>query len=183
MIRPWKTGKFMAINLRPFSANNYALSKVWCKCNSINLRQCDISYINSQVKSWLYQDCYEKPSEIVLYREHKDGGLGLHHVQLRALALLIRSFLETATNPQFRHNLFHEILFRYHVLGENSLPDPGIPPYYDRDFFATIRHYHENSSLNVSLMSLKPKTLVQSPPRRSDFKNSRFPSNPYSCQS
>ena len=57
---PWKTGKFMALTLRPFSANNFALSKVWFKCNTINLRQCDVNSINSQVKSWLYQDCFKK---------------------------------------------------------------------------------------------------------------------------
>ena len=53
------------------------------------------------------------------------------HVRIRALALLIRSFLETAVNLYFIHNLFHEMLFRYHVLGEVSLPDPGFTPYYD----------------------------------------------------
>ena len=25
-------------------------------------------------------------------------------------------------------------LYRYHVLGEEGLPDPGFPPYYDKDF-------------------------------------------------
>ena len=117
--------------MRPYSANTYAVSKVWFKCSSINVRVQDINTINSQVKSWLYQDCFEKPSELVLYRQAEDGGLGLLHVKVRALALLIRSFLETTANPNFRHSLFHQLLYRYHVLGETDLPDPGYPPYYD----------------------------------------------------
>jgi hypothetical protein len=154
-VGPWKTGKFMPITLRPYSANTFALSKVWFKCNSINLRLSDINTINSQVKSWMYQDCLEKPSETILYRDNKDGGLGLFHVRIRSLALLIRSFLETALNPNFRHSLFHEILFRYHVMGEDSLPNPGTTPYYDPAFFTTIRHYQENCPLNIATMTTK----------------------------
>ena len=67
-IGPWKAGKFMPLTLRPYSANTYALSKVWFKCSNINLRVQDISAINSQVKSWVYQDCLEKNNELVLYR-------------------------------------------------------------------------------------------------------------------
>ena len=112
--------------LTPLSANTYALSKVWFKCSAVNLKIQDINVINSQVKGWLYQDCFEKPSEIVLYRDTEDGGLGLFNVKIRALALLIRAFLETAAHPAFRHSLYHEILFRYHVLSEDSLAKPWL---------------------------------------------------------
>ena len=152
-IGPWKSGKFMPITMRPYSANSYALSKVWFKCSSINLRVQDINIINSQVKSWMYQDCFEKPGELVLYRDSKDGGLGLLNVKIRSLALLIRSFLETSVHPKFRHNLLHEILFRYHIQGETSLPDPGYTPYYDKNFFETIRYYHETCPLNIEVMT------------------------------
>ena len=145
----------MPLTLRPYTANNYASSKVWFKCSSMNLRVQDITSITRQVKSWLYQDCLEKPNELVLYRSSEDGSLGLFNVKLRALALLIRSFLETAVNPTFSHSLFHEILFRYHILGEVSLPDPGLPPYYDKEFFEVIRHYHFNSPMNVETMSTR----------------------------
>ena len=107
------------------------------------------------MKAWLYQDCLEKPNELVLYRSAEDGGLGLLNVKVRAMALLIRTFLETALNPTFRHSLFHEILFRYHVQGEVSLPDPGFPPFYDKDFFAIIQHYNTSSSLNIGKMTTK----------------------------
>ena len=154
-VGPWKAGRFMPLTLRPYTANTYALSKVWFKCSSLNLRAQDITAINSQVKSWLYQDCLEKPSELVLYRKPEDGGLGLFNVKIRALALLIRTFLETSANPTFRHSLYHEILFRYHVLGEVSLPDPGLPPFYSEEFFKVIHHYHVNSPLNIARMSTK----------------------------
>ena len=101
----------------------------------------------------MYQDCFEKPSELVLYRDSKDGGLGLLNVKIRSLALLIRSFLETSVHPQFRHSLLHEILFRYHIQGETSLPNPGVTPYYDKNFFETIRHYHETCPLNIKVMT------------------------------
>ena len=145
----------MPLTLRPFSANTYALSKVWFKCSSVNLRNQDIDSINSQVKSWLYQDCLEKPSELVLYRNTEAGGLGLFNVKIRSLALLIRSFLETASNPKFRHSLLHEVLFRYHVLGETCLPNPGFLPYYDQNFFNTIKHYQDTCPLNISVMTTK----------------------------
>ena len=154
-VGPWKAGRFMPITLRPYSANNYALSKVWFKCSSVNLRTQDITNINSQVKSWLYQDCLEKPSELVLYRDSKAGGLGLFNVKIRSQALLIRAFLETSAHPTFRHSLYHEVLYRYHVLGEDSLPNPGHPPYYDQAFFETIKHYKENCPLNIAVMSTK----------------------------
>ena len=91
----------MPLTLRPYSANTYVLSKVWFKCSSVNLRVQDITTINRSVKSWLYQDCLEKPCELVLYRQSKDGGLGLLNVDMRSLAYLIRSFLETASNPAY----------------------------------------------------------------------------------
>ena len=120
-VGPWKAGCFMPLTQRPFSANCYALSKIWFKCSVINLRVQDISAITSQVKSWLYQDLLVKPSELVLYRGIQAGGLGLMSVKMRSLALLVRTFLETSINSKFRHSLFHEILFRFHVT-RNSLP-------------------------------------------------------------
>ena len=61
----------------------------------------------------------------------------------------------TFINPNFRHSLFHEHLFRYHVMSEHSLPDPGFTPYYDREFFELIHHYKTLGSCNISTMSLK----------------------------
>ena len=126
------------MSIQPYSANTYALAKVWFKCSSLNLRVHDINAINSQVKSWLYQDCLEKPSELVLFRDNSDGGLGIFNVKIRSPALLIRAFLETSANPKFSHSMYHEVLFRYPILGETTLPNPGYPLFYDQDFFNTI---------------------------------------------
>ena len=154
-VGPWKAGRFMPLSQRAFSANCYALSKVWFKCSVVNLRVQDQNFITSQLKSWLYQDLLVKPSELVLYRDTKDGGLGLMHVSTRALALLIGTFLETSIHPAFRHSLFHEHLYRYHVMGEHSLPDPGYTPYYNREFFNVICQYKNSTSMNIATMSIK----------------------------
>ena len=143
----------MPLNQRPWSINSYALSKCWYKCNCLDLRAMDINTINSKVKAWLYADQLEKPELIVLYRPVSFGGLGLHHVELKAKAMLIRSFLETAANPKFNHSLYHNTLYRYHVLQEITLPNPGLPPNYSDEFFSTIRSVHENAALNPSTMS------------------------------
>ena len=54
--------------LRPLSVNSNVMSKVWFRCGSVDLRVGDISAINSSVKSWIYADLYEKPSEAVMCR-------------------------------------------------------------------------------------------------------------------
>ena len=35
------------------------------------------------------------------------------------------------------------------------MPNPGFPPYYDVDFFNTLKHYHETSPMNIAVMSIK----------------------------
>jgi hypothetical protein len=99
-IGPWKSGRFMPLTIRPYSANTYALSKVWFKCSCLNLRAQDISFINSQVKSWLHQDCLEKPGELVLYRSAEDGGLGLLNVKvINSLGSTHKNFLGDSNQP------------------------------------------------------------------------------------
>ena len=53
-------------------------------------------------------------------------------------ALLIRAFIETAANPTFRHSVYHEVLYTGTMT-----------------FFDTIKHYKENSPLNITVMSTK----------------------------
>ena len=83
------------------------------------------------------------------------GGLSVHHVKLKAVSMLIRSFMETAANPKYLHNLYHSALFNYHVLHDKSFPDPGKPPYYSEEFFNIIRHAHLHSPLDVTSMTSK----------------------------
>lgn len=82
----WKSGKFLPLVCRPFSVNTYCLSKVWFQSGSVELRSSAISAINSKIKSYCYQDLYQKPSEVLLFRGVEEGGLGLHHIQSKAQA-------------------------------------------------------------------------------------------------
>ena len=154
-IQQWKSGKFMFMNLRSWSFNQYCLPKMWFRSHCVDLRVQDVNKITSLVKSWLYQDQLLKPEELVMHRHPSAGGLGVHHVELKAQAGLIRTFLETASNPSFRSSLFHSTLYRYHILGETLLPNPGYPPFYNQDFFDKIRKVHLETPLNISKMSEK----------------------------
>ena len=95
----------MHFSLRSWSLNQYCLPRIWFKTHSVDLRVQDVSKISSHVKSWLYQDMLLKPEELIMHRHPSLGGLGVHNVQLKAQAALIRTFLETAANPVFRENL------------------------------------------------------------------------------
>ena len=145
----------MPLVSRPFSINTYCLSKVWFRTGSVDLRAGDIKAITSKIKSYVYQDLYQKPSEVLLYRDVGDGGLGLHHLESKALAHLIASFIQTAAGKRFQTSLFHTWLYRYHVLGETDLPDPGYTPYYSQKFFQEIRKVQEDSPLNPIYMTIK----------------------------
>ena len=83
------------------------------------------------------------------------GGLGVHNVKMRAMAMLIHTFLAQTICPNFSINFYLNTLYRWHVLGERDLPDPGRPPYYSALFFNTIRDIHLNTPLNVSWITVK----------------------------
>ena len=40
----------------------------------------------------------------------------MHNVKHKSLSMLIRSFMETAANPNFLHSQYHTALFNYHIL-------------------------------------------------------------------
>ena len=154
-IRQWKTGKFMMLNMRGWSLNQYCLSKVWFRTHSIDIRVMDENKITSLVKSWLYADMLLKPEEMIMYCPPSYGGLGIHNFKLKAQAGLIKFFLETAGHSKFIQSLYHNVLYRYHVNDETSLPNPGFPPYYSKDFFRKIRQVHLETPLNIFQMSEK----------------------------
>ena len=123
------------------------------RCNSIDLRIADIKLFSKTAKSFLYADLLEKPGQLTLFREKEQGGLGLICIQTRATASLISTFLQTAVNPKFDRNHYHNLLFQRFVLNEN-VPTPKIPPYVMGDFFPNIRRMH-NSGTNLEQISLK----------------------------
>ena len=147
----WRTGKFMPLTMRPFSANCYALSKLWFRCASINLRVSDITFMNSAVKKWLYADMLIKPEEISLLRPINNGGLGLVSIKHKAMASLIRSFLEVAANPKFLSSQYLHSVYRAQILNED-LPLLHFHPCYSYDFFQAIRNVKDcgNDIVNMS---------------------------------
>ena len=44
-------------------------------------------------------------------------------------------------------------MFRFHILEDYSVPDPGFLPYYTAEFFQTIKQVHLNTPLNILSMS------------------------------
>ena len=144
----------MPLSLRCHSVNTYCLPKLWFKCGSIDLRIGDSTKITSNVKSWIYADQLIKPEEIVLYKIRKEGGLNMVHVKYRAMAELIKSFLDTAINPNFKRNIYHQALYNWHVEGVRTIPDPGKPPYYSTEFFEAIRDIKDEGLLRLSGMTL-----------------------------
>ena len=153
----------MPLTSRPWSINTYCLSKLWYKTACLDLRVGDSNTITSYVKGWLYQDMLLKPQEFMMYREVESGGLGVYNVQIRALAMLIHTFLSQAICPNFTTNLYYNTMYRWHVLEERDLPNPGCPPYYSSKFFSIIRDVRNNSPLDVALISVKQwyKILIE----------------------
>ena len=151
-VNPWKAGKFLPVTQRGWSLNCYALSKVWFKAKSVDLRVCDIT---SSCKSWLYQDMLTKPEEMLLHRPPSYGGLGLQHIKFKSLAGFISTFLQTAANPAFQSNLLHTLLYRKHVLEEDHVPGAPtqLPPYLSPDMFTIIRKVKTDTPLNIVTMS------------------------------
>ena len=154
-INSWKSGKFMPLVCRPFSVNSYALSRVWFRTHSVDLRVADINQITSSCKSYIFQDMLEKPSELVLFRKVDDGGLGLHSVKCKALASLITTFIQTAASSRFQQSLYHNSLYRYYCLDDDSLPKPELPPYYSQAFFDHIKKVKSDTPLNPVHMNAK----------------------------
>ena len=90
-----------------------------------------------------------------MYRQPEAGGLGLFNVKIRSMAMLIHTFLSQAISPLFPANMYHNTLYRWHVLEQRDLPNPGCPPYYSSAFFSLIKDVHENTPLNVTWITVK----------------------------
>ena len=86
------------------------------------MRVGDSSAITSSVKSWLFQDMLEKPQEMVTYRQVELGGLSVHCVRTRAMAMLIHTFLAQAICPRFNNNQYLNQLYKWHVLEDRDIP-------------------------------------------------------------
>ena len=153
IIGSWKGGKFMDLTLRSHSVNTYCLSKVWFKCRSTSLRVGDIDNMNSNIKSWLFSDQLEQPGEIALYRSRGQGGLGLYNIKYKAMAELIRAYLETAVNTEFLTNQYHNALFNQKIEEVRVLPAPPTNPFLPEEAFENIKVVKEEGRLNIFRLS------------------------------
>ena len=153
IVGSWKGGKFMPLTMRPSSLNTYCCSKIWFKCSSIDLRVGDISKITSNIKSWLFADQLEYPEDFVIYRPRKFGGLGLLNIKYKAMAELIRSFLETSIHPVFTTNMYHLALYHWHIEDRRDIPPPAVNPYLSEELFINIKLVKEEGLLNIRTMS------------------------------
>ena len=94
-----------------------------------------------------------KPDEKNLFWHKSKGGLGLISVRHKALAFLIKCFLEQCTNPNYIHSLFTTIIFRHYVM-EEDISCPPVPSCYNESFFEKIKDalYH---GYNISTMKTR----------------------------
>ena len=138
-INAWKSGKFVPFTSRPWSINHFALSKIWFRTSSIDLRAGDCNKIVSICKSWMYQDRLLKPQEEILFRSIPEGGLGMFNISCKARANLVTSFVQTAVGVSFKTNGYHKALFDYHVNGV-GVKEPPRPPYYNLNFFTYLQN-------------------------------------------
>ena len=128
---------------------------VFFKCSSIDTRTVDTTNITASIKSWLFQDQLVKPEDFLLYRKRADGGLGLIHPKVKAQALFIKCFLETAVGEKFLRNKYHEAIFKWYVLKERNLIHPSLPPYLNEETMNLIGQALNEGSLNIETMSVK----------------------------
>ena len=155
LIGCWKSGKFLQLTSRPWSLNTFCLPKLWYRTGCIDLRVGDSATITTTIKGWLFQDMLEKPQEMVTFRQLELGGLGLHCVRSRAMAMLIHTFIQQAVSPEFKVNQYYENLYKWHVEDNRDFPCPGKPPYYSATFFNLIKDVKNNTPLNVARVTVK----------------------------
>ena len=79
----------------------------------------------------------------------------MHNVKMRAMSMLINNFLAQAISPSFPNNQYLNSLYRWHVLEDRSLPDPGRPPYYSTAFFTLIKQVKDTTPLNIAWVPVK----------------------------
>ena len=153
-IGPWKGGKFMPLTMRCHSVNTYCLSKLWFRCGSFEPRVGDTKKIISLIKSWIYSDLLIKPDEITLYKKRSEGGLNLINVKYRAMAELIKSFIDTAINLKFKQNVFHNALFKWNIEENREMSNPGASPFYSAEFFNAIKAIKSEQPLSLAKLSV-----------------------------
>ena len=87
-----------------------------------------------------------------MVKPRMEGGLGVHHIKSKVMAILIKAFLETAINGKFITNVFHNALFRWNILGETNIEHPVNAPYYWQQFYSIIKRVHDEGKHKVDIL-------------------------------
>ena len=82
----------------------------------------------------MFADCYLRPEKPVNYIEKREGGLQIHHVRSKAMALFIKNFLEESFT-----NIYLDAVVRKYCLDEEVLPAPVRPNYLDKRLITTLK--------------------------------------------
>lgn len=134
---PWRM-RFMPLTQRPWSVNSYLLPKAYFRCHLIPLRKGDISAMKKSINAFVFSDQYEKPTDLAKYCPKLQGGLGLHHIESKALAMQIKTFIELAISTIFQQSLFYTAAYNFYVL-ETTDFDPGLPPTVTKEAISIIK--------------------------------------------
>ena len=112
-------------------------------------------------------------------------------MKMRARAALISTFLETAINPRFIRNHYHNQLYRCRILSERA-PALKALPYFDEEFFQTIRKLKKSVS-NIEDISIKQvydflmssvlNKEIDPPAGETALPFSEWPLKPLNCES
>ena len=144
----------MPLTERSSSLNTYAFPKIWYKAHMMEYRAMDVNFCDKQARKWLFADLLEKPADLVKYRKKEEGGLGLHHIKCKSLAILIKTFIETSCHKDFQHSVYHQGLLLWNVYDDRQIPNPSKTPYYSQEFFNLIK-CAVNKNLVIESMSSK----------------------------
>ena len=50
----------------------------------------------------------------------------IHNIKYRAMAELIKYFIDSAINPKFQHNVYHQALYEWYVDGDTKMKNPEL---------------------------------------------------------
>ena len=146
-----KTGPWLSKNMpliqRAFSVNCYLLPKVWFRCHIVPLRKGDSDNFKKVVNRFVFADQLEKPKDLIKYRSRCNGGLQLHNIDCKALAVLIKIFLEMSISSKFRTSIYFSALYEFYVLDNTSISPPRRPPFYSQHFFDVIKSAREENQI------------------------------------
>ena len=143
---PWLSKKMPLIQ-RSFSVNCYLLPKVWFRCHIVPLRKGDSDNFKKVVNRFLFADQLEKPQDLLKYRSRCKGGLQLHNIDCKAIAMLIKTFLEMSISSKFRTSLYFNALYEFYVLDNTAISPPRCPPFYNQQFFDIIKSAREENQI------------------------------------